>query len=343
MALYIVGIWIVVMEALFAWWMYHPVRLPVFLRPSFAYYYDYFQEDLLQFDARYATYNKDFFYTLDPESHFSFGNIEFNNTYSTNNLGLRGVNSTLIAPEVACVGDSYTMGWGVEQDQSFPSRLAALSGLKVANMGMASYGTAREIKELGRIDTSHLRWLIIQYCCNDQDENRTSVEHGYKLPISSRDTYERLVRAAKSSRIYFPGKYFLIIGNYFIKSRINLIYRLFSLRWDRKDWGKDQEGQARTFLNILYNSPIDFDKMRVVITIMDDADNMRGPFLNIVRRLSTAPPYCTKFKTALLFLDAGALLTSDDRYILDVHLKASGHEKIAQALLDMMKKEAPRE
>lgn len=330
-----------VMECLLAWWMHHPDRLPVSFRPSFAYYYDYFQEDLLQFDARYAVYDTGLFYTLKPESRFSFRNIEFDNEYRTNRVGLRDGDSILSSAQVICLGDSYTMGWGVEQDSSFPVRLAALSGWKVANLGMASYGTARELKGLGRVDTSKLRCLIIQYCCNDQGENLACQKHGYKLPISSRDTYEDLVRAARSSRIYFPGKYFLIIGNFFGKSLLNKIYPFFSLPWERKDWGKGQEDQARIFLDLLYHSGINFGKLKVVITMMDDPENMQGTFLKEAERLSMQMPYRERFGKGLLFMDAGKLLTPDDHYILDAHFKASGHEKIARALSKLLTRDLP--
>src|SRR5258708_7850388 len=100
------------LECLFAWWMRHPGNIPFFLRYSSAYYYDRFEEDILQFDARYAVYDKDLFYTLKRDTSFSFRNIEFNDRFHTNRLGLRDDDTALRAPQVVCLGDSYTMGWG---------------------------------------------------------------------------------------------------------------------------------------------------------------------------------------------------------------------------------------
>jgi len=207
----------------------------------------------------------------------------------------------------------------------------------VANMGMASYGTARELMSLGRVDTSRMQWLVIQYCTNDQDENRGAVEHGYRLPISSRESYEELVRAAADSRIYFPGKYFLIIGNFFEKSCLNKIYPFFQLKWERRDWGKKQEEQARIFLDVLSHAAIDFNKVKVIVTMMDDHKNMRGPFLRTLKGLCEQPAYRCRFAAGLKVVDVEPLLSKKDLYTLDVHFKATAHTKIAWALLNAMK------
>lgn len=325
------------MEGLLAWWMHHPQQLPGVMKKSYGYYYDYFQEDLLQFDKRYAVYDTGLFYTLKPAARFNFSNIEFSNDYRTNKLGMRGEDSCLKGPEVVCIGDSYTMGWGVEEEEAFPSKLGSISGLRVANMGMASYGTARELMSLGRVDTSQMQWLVIQYCTNDQDENRGAVEHGYRLPISSRDSYEELVRAAADSRIYFPGKYFLIIGNFFEKSCLNKIYPFFQLRWERRDWGKQQEEQARVFLDVLSHAAIDFNKVKVIVTMMDDHKNMQGKFLQRVEQLCGQEPYKMRFGAGIKVVDMAPLLSKKDLYTLDVHFRATAHIKIAWALLNAMK------
>ena len=307
------------------------------MRPAFAYYYDYFQEDILQFDSRYAVYDKALYYTLKPDTAFTFQNIEFTDVYRTNRLGLRDADSVLSEPVVACLGDSYTMGWGVGQEQSFPARLGAMTGLRVVNMGVASYGTAREMINLGRLDKSALRWVVIQYCSNDREENERSKKNGYKLPISSRGSYEGFVRASALSRVYFPGKYFLMIANYFLKSRINRLHAVFALPWERKDGAVEQEEQAGIFLDLLYHSSIDFKKVGVVVSMMDDYDNMRGDFLRAVGRLAMQSPYREKFAGSLHLLDVSSLLKGEDLYILDVHFRASGHEKIAAAIRDIIK------
>jgi len=74
---------------------------------------------------------------------------------------------------VAVIGDSHAMGWGVNDGETFSARLQERIGRPVFNLGVSSYGTARELIALQRsglldaVDT-----VIIQYCDNDLVENR---------------------------------------------------------------------------------------------------------------------------------------------------------------------------
>ena len=74
---------------------------------------------------------------------------------------------------IAVLGDSLTMGWGVNDNETFSYNLQKLLNKKVINLGVASYGTVREIKRLklnkfyDQVDT-----VIIQYHLNDIYENR---------------------------------------------------------------------------------------------------------------------------------------------------------------------------
>ncbi len=73
---------------------------------------------------------------------------------------------------IAVIGDSIAMGWGVQDNETFSYLLQELTGKKVINQGVSSYGTIREIKRLKRskyynqVDT-----IIIQYHVNDKGEN----------------------------------------------------------------------------------------------------------------------------------------------------------------------------
>lgn len=101
----------------------------------------------------------------------TFDDIEFKTTLSFTDEG----RYTGPKPEgrgIAVIGDSHAMGWGVNDEETFAARLQALSGRPVYNLGVASYGSARELIRLeksgvlNKVDT-----VIIQYCNNDRDEN----------------------------------------------------------------------------------------------------------------------------------------------------------------------------
>ncbi len=73
---------------------------------------------------------------------------------------------------IAVIGDSIAMGWGVENDETFSFNLQKLSGKKVINQGVSSYGTIREIKRLKNSKYyKQVSTIIIQYHLNDLGEN----------------------------------------------------------------------------------------------------------------------------------------------------------------------------
>jgi lysophospholipase L1-like esterase len=99
------------------------------------------------------------------------------------------------------------MGWGLPKAQAFPALVAAHLGRRVLAAGIPSYGTARELMLLQRLDRTDLRALVVQYCWNDVEENRSWRANGGRLPTTSRDGWEALVRAHADELRYWPGKY----------------------------------------------------------------------------------------------------------------------------------------
>jgi len=68
------------------------------------------------------------------------GHPEFRYTVRTNAAGLR--DDPFEGPQdIAAIGDSFTFGLGVENDQSWPQRLETLSGHSVANLGWAGWNS----------------------------------------------------------------------------------------------------------------------------------------------------------------------------------------------------------
>lgn len=68
---------------------------------------------------------------LKPDTTLTFQNREFKNIIHTNSKGLRDDDSSLVKPEIICLGDSYTFGWGVDNGISFPDKLEKLTAYKV--------------------------------------------------------------------------------------------------------------------------------------------------------------------------------------------------------------------
>jgi len=65
---------------------------------------------------------------------------EFSYTIRTNSQGLRDeeVNGRY---DLIALGDSFTFGFGVENEEAWPQQLAAISGQRVANLGWAGWNS----------------------------------------------------------------------------------------------------------------------------------------------------------------------------------------------------------
>ncbi|HEY0677640.1 MAG TPA: hypothetical protein VGD17_05110, partial [Chitinophagaceae bacterium] len=212
------------------------------------------------------SYDTELSYTLRKNSSYDHDNIEFSNKINVNKEGLRDDEASLVDPEIICLGDSYTMGWGVERDLAFPELLEDNSGLKVLNAGITSFGTARELILLNRLDTSHLKYIILQYCYNDWKENSAFLKNNRYLPVGSQRTQDNTFKSYRLARIYFPFKYSLTILRLYLRDQLQM------------EKGKDTDvikpwqhsldyvgPSADAFLDVLSKSRINFKKVRVLL------------------------------------------------------------------------------
>ena len=291
--------------------------------------YRHFNRSLIQFDAQCARYDPGLAYTLKPGA-CTFENIEFRNEYRINRVGVRDEDALLDAPEVIVLGDSHAMGWGVGQEEALPQVLARKSARRVLNAAVSSYGTARELSLLDRLDASRLRVLVVQYSDNDLPENRTFRENGNQLPIMSAAQYQNIVRYYGSQRSYYPGKY---------------VYRLFLKVFRLEEPEPDQlrmdpvtpAEEAELFVHVLtHASRAVLDHVQLVVLEVNEQIRPARPFiaaLDAVRRRDANPA----FIRGLIALDVAPLLTPDDFYRLDDHMNARGHEKVATALAGVIR------
>lgn len=329
---------LLLMELCAAYLLRNPRHIPSFLKWSFTYYYDYYNCPLPQFESKAAVYSPRLFYTLRPHARFRYFNSEFNNAYSINSKGVRDDENSLQSPAIICLGDSYAMGWGVEQPETFVQQLEQLSGMKTLNGGVSSYGTAREMVQLEQLDTSALKYLVIQYCSNDIGENKAYIGNHYVLPVSDKAYYDSVVAGQQIQNKYFPGKYGLLIGQSFVKKKINGIKPVFPMLFEREAPFGDEAQHAAAFVEILYNaSRINFSKTKVIVTVLDSYDRLNNRFLDQVTRLAAQAPYKDHFAGNLQTLNMAGTLQRDDYYELDLHIKASGHKKVANSLWQIIK------
>ena len=187
--------------------------MPRGVRVLFQQVYRHFNRSLIQFEPACAQ--------LRPGAHLppQAGPVHRSTTSSSapscaiNTAGLRDEEAALEAPDVIVLGDSYAMGWGVQQDETLARVLARTSGLKVLNAGVSSFGTVREMKLLDRLDTSRLKVLVVQYNDTDLVENAAFREHGGTLPILAAGQYQATVDWYRARQGYWPGKYIVRLAH----------------------------------------------------------------------------------------------------------------------------------
>jgi hypothetical protein len=302
--------------------MPRPVRL------LFQQVYRHFERSIVQFEPACARYDPELTYTLEPGS-CTFENAEFSTELRVNRAGLRDDDASLEAPQVIVLGDSHAMGWGVQQDETLARVLARKTGLRVLNAGVSSYGTVRELRLLGRLDTSALETLIVQYNDTDALENWTFREHGGSLPVSSEADYQQAVRQYLSQQGYYPGKY-----NFRLFTKLTGLEAPEPNETRTAPVGPAEE--AELFVDALVRGgPRSLEQARIIVFEINEQIRPPRPFIAAlaeVSRRAENPPFIRRLRA----LDVAPLLTEDDFYDLDDHMRPSGHEAVAGALASLL-------
>jgi len=277
----------------------------------------------IQYDRECARYDPEVTYTLRPGT-CVFANDEFSVRVDVNRLGLRDDELSLEAPEIVVLGDSFAMGWGVEQDETFAQLLAKRTGLRVLNAGISSYATARELLTLGRIDTSRLRLIVIQYCRdNDYPENRTFVENGGRLPIMPREAYEALVDQSAQR------------GGYWLGRNLEGLLKAASGDHPIESPKPDAPSEARTFLDVLRYAPVDLSHVPILLLELDGYGGSDDEFLDAVdAALAAGEAPGSGWRVRTLRLRRS--LKRRHFYRLDPHLNAAGHRAVADLILEVL-------
>jgi hypothetical protein len=251
-----------------------------------------------------------------------FGNREFENVYRINRLGVRDDDASLDGPQVVMAGDSVTMGWGVDQDEAFPSVFETITGRRTLNLGISSFGTVRALRLLQRVDRTRLRHLVIQYSDNDFQENERHLTD-LRTKGLSRTAYERTVEEHRRSLTYFPGKY-----------AINMLVQLRSLLRERfaADGGRaagvpSRALEVEVFLGVLSRSPVNLEEYMVTVIAADSG------FVDAAREAASKSE--ALWIRSITFVDLTWVASLEGSYyVLDDHPTAIGHRAIARHLAE---------
>jgi hypothetical protein len=246
------------------------------------------------------------------------------------------------------IGDSHAMGWGVEQNQTFAQIVEARSGLTTLNAAVSSYGTAREVMSLQRLDTSRLRFLVIQYADNDFGENAAFYEANNHLETMSFAKYAELSRAQeKLSRYYFAATLKRIITSRIevIQQQIGKVSGSPSHRLGIRSEAqpvKNASAESRLngaelFLNVLNHSAVNLKGVNIIVFDISNYGRSGHRFFNLLQaslRSETHDPS----SLAIQVIDTARLLGPQHYYRLDGHLNVEGHRVVAEAILQWLRR-----
>ena len=296
----------------------HPHRLPAgFLLDGVRSIYLREDWSLPQMDLRIVGYDPELTYLLRPTPS-RFKNREFDTTLAGNSAGLRDDEASLERPDLIVTGDSFAFGWGVERHSTFAQVLERRTGLKVLNAAMSSYGTARQMILLERLDLSTARAVVIQYFMNDYRENRAFIEAGYSLSITPEDEFLESIRDFESQTTYRPLDYLAAF-------------------LDRRSYFPELETVsprqvAVTFLRVLASSD-ELEDLPILL-LQIDPWNEFGHY-DIIRPIAELLEVEAEFSSLsnhLFLVPLVGVLGGDDFFRLDPHLRPGGHQKIADEL-----------
>jgi hypothetical protein len=322
---------VLAIDILFSFWMEKPARIPGFLKNEFKSYYSSFERNIIDFEPC-SVYDSAYSHKFIPGLAFTFGNIEYKNNYRVNSESLRDKEDAMSGPQIICLGNSYTLGIGAEAQATFPNLIASKTGKTVLNTGNSSYGTVRELKRLVNADTSFLQYVVIQYSKYDVYENAAFVNNKQFLRIASDSAYKKSVKQYKWRKEYFPGKYAVTIGYDYLKG--------VARKMKKKKYflSGDTDSSATYFLKVIdrYNLGTNF---KILVTEINDYNDMDSGFLPAVDSLLQGQEFA-HLKGTVKTVNVADLLTPDDYYVIDSHLRPSGYEKVADRISYVIRRDS---
>ena len=280
------------------------------------------QKDCVQYDDKLL---------YKPSSGCRFVNKEFSTALTFSEDG-RLTNSTLTSASgrpLFFAGDSDTMGWGVNDDETFPALIASRVEVPVLNLGVASYGTVREVMRI----RMHPRFqdancIVYQYSWNDFDENSVFLAMG-ALPPPTPEKFEALLGDYGKRKIGITDvmlQTFDFLVNHPLATVASVFgWHEFPLEDDdplNESGGiaREEAEDAKAFLAVLASFP-EMDAKKVFVI---------GP---------------ARFISALIreplpanILPLSVDLKDTDWYPLDKHPNKQGHREIAAQILEQLQR-----
>ncbi|WP_428662557.1 SGNH/GDSL hydrolase family protein [Runella sp.] len=284
----------------------------------------------LQYDSDISEYNPVFGYLFKKNTKSSFSQWEFSpKSISTNFLGLRDDSASCIDPDIIVLGDSFTAGWGVGQEELFTVLLEKQLGRKVLNAGISSFGTVRENLLLRHLPRDSCRLVIIQYCANDFEENKAWSDSASAFRSSmNAQMYSNRQIQNKAGRMYVPFKLLFYTS-------LKVFQYLFVSPEKHDIFYKSKPGEPLEHTDYFLKTVQDVRSYyhgNVLVVSLSNSKRFDTQFM-----LNTEQSAREKEWKNIFFLNISPIFVQGDNYTIDGHNTASGHRKIAEQLSKFIK------
>jgi hypothetical protein len=263
-----------------------------------------------------------------PNGRCQFDSLEFSTTVQMNSFGVRDTQAALLKPRTLVIGDSHAMGWGVEAEQRFSQLLPQPS----LNLGVASYGTARELRLLQRYANQYaeayrgVETIVLQYCANDYGENQAT--GAKRFQSTSYKNYS-------ANSPYINPKQLIDASNP-LHLRLfteNWLMQLLDKNYDPFDLPKGAHGGA--LLNSFKPYQKLLDGKKLVIFVSTDYGEYNSRVSADLQGVLSKLQQLLKGSTVLL-MDSSKACNRDCYYLLDDHLTVAGHQRIGEGLVQII-------
>lgn len=327
---YLIGIVLLAfigIEASLSYFVNHPEKCPETRFWVFKTYYEHYNRSILQYEKGMVQYDSELFYTLKPGD-FTFENIEFKTQYHINSIGCRDDEESINYPKIVVLGDSYAMGWGVQQNETYASIVESTLNINVLNAGTTSYGTPREMKMLEKINTDSMKYLILQYCPNDYGENIQYALNQNQLIISSEAKYDSIAEIARQKTSYYLFKHTLILLPALLKGESVVLP-------DTTNYTPPPHIDIhQNFLDMLINSKKIPENTKIIIFTLGSKGGGNKFLENVQSVLNNNPK--SPLYNRITFFNFSEVLKKENYYLLDNHINSSGHQIVADSLIKQL-------
>jgi len=214
---------------------------------------------------------------------------------------------------IAVLGDSYAMGWGVNDRETFANVLQEELKRPVYNLAVSSYGTVRELLRLqqsGLIDK--VDTIFVQYAANDLMEN-AAVDQEDKF-LQAKALFQETLNRERSSSDHSMLESVHRAVSFAIEKPIRNLRDLLIPAAKRNQFASHYQ----YLMPVLKRFAPLIERKRVVVFSVDEPGFEDFP--------------CGKDKTMSHIEFVDLKLDAEDYYLIDSHLNAAGHANLGHLL-----------